>query len=133
MATLTFRDLNFEDHGKPHITVRLLRNFTFTIPKAQLEQIGEYTIEREKINFPKLSEKTAGNKFNRLIAEHIPQLKNIANNKPSVYVHQASGIPLFGSRTFGIVDKGSNLLEVKPLTSCNISCTFCSVCSRRRS
>lgn len=127
MATLTFRDLSFEDHSKQFITVRLLRNFTFTIPKAELAKLGEYTIQRERITFPALSEREASNKFNRLIAAHIRGLRNVANNRPSVYIHQGSGIPLFGSRTFGIVDKGSSLLEVKPLTSCNISCTFCSV------
>lgn len=127
MAMLTFRDLSFEDHGKSSITVRLLHNFTFTIPKAALEKLGAYTIQRDGIIFPKLSEKEASNKFNRIISVHVGNLRNVANNKPSVYLHKASGIPLFGSRTFGIVDKGSSLLEVKPLTSCNISCTFCSV------
>ncbi len=42
MAELKFRDLSFEDHGKDTILVRLLHNFSFTIPKADLEKIGEY-------------------------------------------------------------------------------------------
>ena len=32
-----------------------------------------------------------------------------------------------GTNYFGIVDRGTNIIEVKPITSCNISCIFCSV------
>ena len=126
MAELQFRDLSFEEE-KDNVRVRLLQSFFFTIPKKELQKIGVHTVQRSSLSFPALSEKEASNKFKRVLAAHITQLKNIANSKPSVYIHQGSCVPLFGSRTFGIVDKGSSLLEVKPLTSCNISCTFCSV------
>jgi uncharacterized Fe-S cluster-containing radical SAM superfamily enzyme len=42
-------------------------------------------------------------------------------------ITRASGIPLIGSIYFGIIDRGTNLLQVRPNCSCNISCPFCSV------
>ena len=38
-----------------------------------------------------------------------------------------SGIPLVGSLYFGVIDRGTSLLQVRPNCSCNISCPFCSV------
>ncbi len=44
-----------------------------------------------------------------------------------VRITRDSGIPLLGSLYFGIVDRGTSLLQVRPSCGCNISCTFCSV------
>ena len=46
---------------------------------------------------------------------------------PPVHITRDSGIPLIGSLYFGIIDRGTNLLQVRPNCSCNISCPFCSV------
>jgi hypothetical protein len=46
---------------------------------------------------------------------------------PPFRITRASGIPLIGSLYFGIVDRGTNLIQVRPNCSCNISCPFCSV------
>ena len=46
---------------------------------------------------------------------------------PHVRITRESGIPLIGSLSFGIIDRGTNLLQVRPNCSCNISCPFCSV------
>ncbi|MSR86404.1 radical SAM protein [Candidatus Woesearchaeota archaeon] len=37
------------------------------------------------------------------------------------------GFPLVGCIAFGILDRGTNLLQVRPTSVCNINCTFCSV------
>ncbi|MFC1749317.1 radical SAM protein, partial [Pseudomonadota bacterium] len=44
-----------------------------------------------------------------------------------VYIHKNSGIPLIGNISFGIVDRGSSLIEVKPITSCILNCNYCSI------
>ncbi|KAB2943390.1 MAG: molybdenum cofactor biosynthesis protein A [Candidatus Methanoperedens nitroreducens] len=35
-------------------------------------------------------------------------------------------IPLFGCIAFGIIDRGTNVLQVRPISECPISCIFCS-------
>ena len=47
--------------------------------------------------------------------------------RPLVYVSKESGIPLLGHAAFGIIDRGTNLLQVRPITGCNLNCIFCSV------
>ncbi len=36
-------------------------------------------------------------------------------------------IPLIGHNAFGIIDRGTNLIQVRPCTGCNLNCIFCSV------
>lgn len=43
-----------------------------------------------------------------------------------IKITQESQIPLIGSIAFGIIDRGSNLLQIRPTTICNQKCTFCS-------
>lgn len=43
-----------------------------------------------------------------------------------IQITQESRIPLVGSIAFGIIDRGSNLLQIRPTTVCNQKCTFCS-------
>jgi uncharacterized Fe-S cluster-containing radical SAM superfamily enzyme len=38
-----------------------------------------------------------------------------------------SEIPLLGSLYFGIIDRGTSLLQVRPSCGCNLNCPFCSV------
>jgi uncharacterized Fe-S cluster-containing radical SAM superfamily enzyme len=42
-------------------------------------------------------------------------------------ITEESGIPLLGSLYFGIIDRGTSLLQVRPSCGCNLNCTFCSV------
>tara|TARA_Y100000310_G_C20610640_1_gene777798 strand:+ start:277 stop:1413 length:1137 start_codon:yes stop_codon:yes gene_type:complete len=49
------------------------------------------------------------------------------NGNKAVYVDADSNLPLIGLNFLGIVDKGSEILEIKPITNCNASCSFCSV------
>ncbi len=45
----------------------------------------------------------------------------------TIYVDKKSGIPLHGVDFIGIIDRGTNVLEVKPLTFCNLRCKYCFV------
>ena len=78
-------------------------------------------------NFKNVSENNARKKFEFLLYTAFKSLKNRLNNKTTVYIHKSSGIPLIGTNYFGLIDRGTNIIEVKPITSCNISCIFCSV------
>jgi len=42
-------------------------------------------------------------------------------------ITEESQIPLVGSLYFGIIDRGTNLLQVRPSCGCNLNCPFCSV------
>ncbi|MDD1740316.1 MAG: radical SAM protein [Methanothrix sp.] len=43
------------------------------------------------------------------------------------HITRESDIPLVGCIYFGVVDRGSNLLQIRPSCGCNLSCPFCSV------
>jgi len=44
-----------------------------------------------------------------------------------IYVDEESDIPLFGVDFLGIIDRGTNVIEIKPLTLCNLKCKYCFV------
>jgi hypothetical protein len=44
-----------------------------------------------------------------------------------VKITKKSEIPLIGSLYFGIIDRGTSLLQVRPSCGCNLNCPFCSV------
>ncbi|MFX0035249.1 MAG: radical SAM protein [Candidatus Hermodarchaeota archaeon] len=44
-----------------------------------------------------------------------------------IYVDKKSEIPLFGLDFIGIIDRGTNVIEIKPLTLCNLRCKYCFV------
>lgn len=44
-----------------------------------------------------------------------------------IYVDKNSGIPLFGVDFIGAIDRGTNIIELKPLTLCNLQCRYCFV------
>ncbi len=126
MAELRFDDLTFgEEKGK--IKVNCFRHFYTSLENRELEAIGKYHIANNSIDFEGISESSARRKMTLLLGKAFLQLRSRMSGKPAVYIHRNSGIPLIGTNYFGIIDRGTNTLEVKPLTSCNISCIFCSV------
>ena len=44
-----------------------------------------------------------------------------------IYVGSESRIPLFGIDFLGIIDRGTNIIEIKPITICNLKCRYCFV------
>ncbi len=45
----------------------------------------------------------------------------------TIYVNQSSAIPLYGVDFIGVIDRGTNIIELKPLTLCNLKCKYCFV------
>ena len=45
----------------------------------------------------------------------------------TIYIDEYTDIPIIGANSFGLVDRDTNVIELKPITGCNLSCTFCSV------
>jgi uncharacterized Fe-S cluster-containing radical SAM superfamily enzyme len=103
-----------------------LDHYYFTLSRAVLEEIAPFRLQDEDIVF-ECTEKRARQKLDNLIEKGLRNLVNRIRNKKTVYISEASGIPLIGANEFGLVDRGTNIIEVKPSTGCNLSCIFCSV------
>lgn len=131
MAELKFKNLSFID-DKSKIKIALLKYFYFYIDKDELKNIDDFEIKKDSIIFKNISKQTAERKFNFIISKNIKHLKNMVTGKNAVYIHKNSGIPLIGTNYFGIVDRGSSLIEVKPITGCNLNCIYCSIDQNKR-
>jgi len=55
------------------------------------------------------------------------RILNRITGRELVFITKESGIPLIGHSAFGIIDRGTNLLQVRCITGCNLNCIFCSV------
>ncbi len=125
MQELQFETLLFEDVGD-ELKVLLLKVYEARIARGDLEKIGKYHVQQNKISFEVESPKTVG-RFYALLAQAFGDLQNRISRKRTVYINKGSGLPLVGNIAFGITDRGTNIIEVKPMTGCNIKCTYCSV------
>lgn len=126
MARLEFKDIRFEEKdGK--VRLIFLRMFETDIDMSDLERIGSFTVSEHSLEFPDVTEQKLENKFMPLLDRAFKALRSVLTGHDAVYVHRNSGIPLIGTLYFGIVDRGTNMIEVKPITGCNIDCIFCSV------
>ncbi|MBI2549905.1 radical SAM protein [Candidatus Woesearchaeota archaeon] len=129
MATLTFEDLKFrQSNGK--VVVEFLGNYQFEVNKEALSNISRYEISEKgsnSIKFAGIDEETAKGRFNAVLDYGLANLTNATTRKKTLYVHRYSGIPLIGTTSFGIIDRNTNMIEVRPLTGCNMNCIFCSV------
>lgn len=125
MQTLSFETLIFQDAGE-QVKVILLKLYEALIPKCELDMIGKCTVATHEISFDTDNPK-ATVKFYKLLAQAFQDLQGRISKKQTIYIHRGSGIPLIGNIAFGITDRGTNIVEVKPMTGCNIKCTYCSV------
>jgi len=127
MATLKFSTLSFE-LKKEELLVRLLNLFITKIPLTELEEIGKFKLkDAHTLEFSEKNQKRAELKFSSILAAHMEELTNSINGNKAVYIHQNSDISLMGSVEFGIVYRNTSLIEIKPVTSCNLNCIYCSV------
>jgi uncharacterized protein len=130
MAQLSFKTLSFKLDEK-YLRVNLLRTFYCKIPLSELKQIGYVKLDdQHTLDF---NSKKADTKFSFLLTKHFDKLKNSVNGNDTIYIHQNSGIPLIGHVSFGIAYRNSSLIEIKPVTSCNLDCIYCSVGEGKRS
>ncbi len=126
MATLDFKQLSFqESDGKIRVTFQNL--FYFDVDREILEKIGKFDASQHSIDFKDAPEKRARTRFNIILDKGLANLKAKLTNKKVIYIHQNSGIPLIGTNYFGIIDRGTNIVEIKPMNGCNLDCVFCSV------
>jgi uncharacterized protein len=123
---LSFNDIKFvEKNGV--IRANFLKIYYFEFDKKLLLNFSDFKIIKgdiifnikKKINFEKI--------INQIINEGFNNLMNNLTKKKTIYIHSNSNIPLIGSQYFGIVDRNTNLIEIRPNTGCNLNCIYCSV------
>ena len=124
---LSFHYLEFEDKADL-LRVNLFRYFYIDLSKRLFKSIGSFKAGGHSIAFTTdLDKGSLEGQFNSVIAGSISGLRNSLNNRRAVYVHRNSGIPLIGSVSFSIIDRNTSLIEIKPVTGCNLNCIYCSV------
>lgn len=131
MVTFSYERIKFRK-AEDGVEAVFMKNFCFDLPDKELSSIGEYTVVDEALVFEKTPAKRAEKRFGQLLAKGFDELYVRRSKKKALYIHSNSGIPLFGSNAVGIVDRGTNIIEVKPITGCNINCIYCSVNEDRR-
>ena len=115
MADIKFEELQFEEKdGK--ITVSFLEHFYFEADAEILKKAGMGSAEGNTISFPALTEKEARARLMPIIDAGFEELKSKTTGNKTIYVNKYLGLPLIGSSSFGIVDRNSSMLEIKPIT-----------------
>lgn len=103
------------------------RHFEFELGPEELARIApSYTVEDGALVFD-APEGTVLRRANQLVNQKLLSLKSRLSGNPAVYIDEESGIPLIGSLSFGLIDRNTNCIEVRPNTGCNLGCAFCSV------
>jgi uncharacterized Fe-S cluster-containing radical SAM superfamily enzyme len=112
------------------ISERLKENQHTALP---LSRGGQYEQDRVGGAYFKSATDRAASRPTRLARGH-PSFDILIHDRPLdlhgmnlVRITETSGIPLVGSLYFGIIDRGTSLLQVRPSCSCNLNCPFCSV------
>ncbi|NJE01130.1 radical SAM protein [Thermococcus sp. JdF3] len=54
-------------------------------------------------------------------------LRNRYTSRRVFYIHEGLDVPLLGYNAFGLIDRGTNLIQIRGVSGCNLSCVFCSV------
>ncbi len=123
MTTLTYETLKFRqtEHG---VEVTLLNLAKTVIPTEDMERMGLVKVDRNSLEF---NNNKVDLRFAQLLEKYFGSLTNILTGNKVTYIHRNSEIPLLGNVAFGIVHRGSSIIEIKPVTSCNLDCVYCSI------
>src|SRR3989338_1699475 len=91
MAILIFENLEFLEKEN-EVAVNFMKYFYFKIEKEELKRIADFKISKNSIEFEKMPEKSASNKFNILLSKKIIELRSKISGSKAVYIHKNSGI-----------------------------------------
>lgn len=122
------KDIEFkEDAEKKTIYGRLYGIFEFEIEVKSLLNIAQkYSLENNCLTLYDEVEKE--HYLVDLINYKIKnELINTVDNRKAIFIDDSYDMPIVGSNSIGIVDRNTSLIEIKPITGCNINCVFCSL------
>ncbi|MFA6088821.1 MAG: radical SAM protein [Candidatus Woesearchaeota archaeon] len=133
MEYIELKEYNFlerkdEETSQEFVRVIFKKYYYFDIPKQEISELSEneLDIKSNKIGFKNV-DKIEKKFYNLLDKYQRNNLTHALNQKSTIFIDKDSGIPLIGTNEFGIIDRNTSILEIKPLTGCNYSCIFCSV------
>ncbi len=103
--------------------------YKIIIPKEKFRTIGSYSIKNSRLIYNKRDKKRL-----KLLIESYSRISLVSclTERKTEYITEQSKIPLFGTNYFGIIDRNSSLIEIRPLTGCNYDCIYCSVAEGRK-
>ena len=104
------------------VKVVLHKYFYYYLPLNDLKKIGV-----EKVENAELVGNINNSKLRFLLLSRRNGAKNVLNNRNVTIIDYENPLPLIGSLYFGFIDRGTNIIEVRPMTGCNLDCIYCSV------
>ncbi len=129
MTKLEYENLKFVDFDDKRIKVMFKQKYYFFLNKEELiQRIGKFEIDKKNysiINF-NAPLKRSQIRFDSFIDRGLDDLYNSNKDKQTIYIYEDC-VPLIGTNEFGIVDRNTSVIEIKPSTGCNLACLFCSV------
>ena len=118
-----FEDIRFVEENSA-VRGFFLGYYYFDLSEEDLERLGKWKV-KDKALIISGNEDMVKKKFNAMLDRKLHELKSL-QGKDTIYVYEGF-LPLIGSLYFGIMDRNTNVVEVRPLTGCNLNCIFCSV------
>jgi uncharacterized Fe-S cluster-containing radical SAM superfamily enzyme len=113
---LTFEDLVFSE-VEEKIRVTIYKYFYIDLEQKEIEKTcRKFLIKNNTIVSEKFDQEHIAKKFMRFFAQYKNALTFNLNGNPAYYVDEDFGIPLIGLNFMGVVDKGSEMLEIKPIS-----------------
>jgi hypothetical protein len=123
---LNFSDLSFSEQ-KEIVKVSIYKYFYKEFHRFELAELGDFEIKENKLIIKGFNQHATAKKFMRFFGPYKKDLIYSINKNKAFYVDEDLNIPSIGLNFLGFVDKGTDMIEVKPITNCNINCSFCSV------
>ncbi len=121
MQKTSFETIQFHK-TKEGVVFTFLDIFKSLITFSELDKLGVWEVVDKQLaySFPE-------KQLDRILDKHMEQLTNKLTGNKVKYIHENSGIPLIGNVAFGIAYRDSSIIEIKPVTSCNLDCVYCSI------
>jgi hypothetical protein len=112
------------------IELEIQRQLDITIEKLSFkkEQKGTISLNSKEPLAPAVKEQISII-ISEVISKNLPRtLSHKSTHNPMIYlIREVIGIPLIGSLYFGVIDRGTTTLQVRPITGCPLNCPYCSV------
>lgn len=118
MSTFSLRPLEFSKSS-----VRFHGYAVDFRPEQLLRLLGEGKITDGKWHCD-LDKDKAKSRLRHALGVYIAQHLRSISGRPLFWVSRP---PLIGHTAFGLIDRGTNVIQVRPISGCNLNCVFCSV------